>query len=302
MAPTGAATGNRNASITRQLGNWAKRDGTGAVFDSSTGFKLPNGADRSPDAAWIPRSRLRTLTSEQKEKFLPLCPDFVIELLSPTDTLSATQAKMTEYIENGSFLGWLIDPAGARFMSTARARLPPSCTTLWKSRPIPNCRGLSWTWGRFGSRRFRSLSNVHECRPGSREEFKSGASTRKLISSTADPFHTICGKLCGDRLASCHNFLSCNTSSRLHSPAASGDSLFDQSLACMKQRLDRRTEFLSIARGRLFLLLALFLLALSYGGCVKRSRDPRLSARSNAQAPASSQAISKEANDQQSGD
>jgi Uma2 family endonuclease len=110
MAPTGAATGNRNASITRQLGNWAKRDGTGAVFDSSTGFKLPNGADRSPDAAWIPRSRLRTLTSEQKEKFLPLCPDFVIELLSPTDTLSATQAKMTEYIENGSLLGWLIDP------------------------------------------------------------------------------------------------------------------------------------------------------------------------------------------------
>lgn len=110
MPPTGAATGVRNADITRQLGNWAKRDGTGAVFDSSTGFKLPNSADRSPDAAWIPRSRLATVTAEQKEKFPPLCPDFVIELLSPTDTLAATQAKMTEYIENGAQLGWLIDP------------------------------------------------------------------------------------------------------------------------------------------------------------------------------------------------
>lgn len=110
MAPTGAETGNRNSEITRQLGNWTKRDGTGAVFDSSTGFKLPNGADRSPDAAWIPRSRLATLTAKQKEKFLPLCPDFVIELLSPTDTLAATQAKMDEYIENGARLGWLIDP------------------------------------------------------------------------------------------------------------------------------------------------------------------------------------------------
>lgn len=96
--------------ITTQPRNWAKQDGTGAVFDSSTGFKLPNGADRSPDAAWIPRSRLATLTAEQIEKFPPLCPDFVIELLSPTDALSVTQTKMTEYIENGSQLGWLIDP------------------------------------------------------------------------------------------------------------------------------------------------------------------------------------------------
>jgi Uma2 family endonuclease len=110
MAPTGAETGNRNAEITAQLRNWAKQDGTGAFFDSSTGFKLPNGADRSPDAAWIPLSRLATLTTEQKEKFPPICPDFVIELLSPTDTLAVTQAKMDEYIENGAQLGWLIDP------------------------------------------------------------------------------------------------------------------------------------------------------------------------------------------------
>lgn len=110
MPPTGAATGNRNAEITAQLRNWAKQDGTGAVFDSSTGFKLPNGADRSPDAAWIKRSRLATLTAEQKDKFLPLCPDFVVELLSPSDSLTVVQAKMAEYIENGSALGWLINP------------------------------------------------------------------------------------------------------------------------------------------------------------------------------------------------
>jgi Uma2 family endonuclease len=110
MPPTGGATGNRNANITRQLGNWTKQDGTGAFFDSSTGFKLPNGADRSPDAAWIPLSRLATLTTGQKEKFPPICPDFVIELLSPTDTLAVTQAKMDEYIENGSHLGWMIYP------------------------------------------------------------------------------------------------------------------------------------------------------------------------------------------------
>jgi Uma2 family endonuclease len=110
MAPTGGETGNRNADITAQLVTWTKRDGTGAAFDSSTGFKLPNGADRSPDGSWVRKSRLAALTHEQKLKFLPLCPDFVIELLSPTDTLAVTQAKMDEYIENGAQLGWLIDP------------------------------------------------------------------------------------------------------------------------------------------------------------------------------------------------
>ncbi len=110
MAPTGGETGNRNADITAQLVTWTKRDGTGAAFDSSTGFKLPNGADRSPDGSWVRKSRLAALTHDQKLKFLPLCPDFVIELLSPTDTLAATQAKMDEYIENGAQLGWLIDP------------------------------------------------------------------------------------------------------------------------------------------------------------------------------------------------
>jgi Uma2 family endonuclease len=110
MAPAGAETGTRNADITAQLRNWAKRNGEGVAFDSSTGFKLPNRADRSPDGAWLLRSRLATLSREEKQKFLPLCPDFVIELLSPTDRLDTTKAKMDEYIENGSRLGWLIDP------------------------------------------------------------------------------------------------------------------------------------------------------------------------------------------------
>jgi Uma2 family endonuclease len=114
MPPTGWATGNRNAEITRQFCNWAKEDGTGVATDSSTGFKLPNGADRSPDAAWVRRERLAVLTAEQKGKFLPLCPDFVIELRSPTDTLAVVEAKMEEYIANGAQLGWLINPETRR--------------------------------------------------------------------------------------------------------------------------------------------------------------------------------------------
>jgi len=110
MPPTGWITGNRNAEITRQLANWAKTEGLGIVTDSSTGFKLPNGADRSPDAAWVRRERLAALTREQKEKFIPLCPDFVIELRSPTDNLETVRAKLAEYIANGAQLGWLLDP------------------------------------------------------------------------------------------------------------------------------------------------------------------------------------------------
>ncbi len=109
MPPTGGETGERNAEIALQLRLWAKRDGTGSTFDSSSGFALPNGATRSPDAAWITHSRLATLTAEQRKKFLPLCPDFALELRSPTDSLTALQAKMQEYLDNGARLGWLID-------------------------------------------------------------------------------------------------------------------------------------------------------------------------------------------------
>ena len=109
MAPTGGETGYRNNDLSRQLGNWARRDGRGRSFDSSTGFILPNGAARSPDASWVERSRLASLTREQKRKFLPLCPDFVVELTSPTDTLPEVREKMGEWMENGAQLGWLID-------------------------------------------------------------------------------------------------------------------------------------------------------------------------------------------------
>jgi len=110
MPPTGWETGNKNAEINRQLGNWARQDGTGKIGESSTGFKLPNGADRSPDGSWVERSRLAQLTLEQRTKFLPLCPDFAIELRSPSDDLDEVKAKMEEYLACGSRLGWLIDP------------------------------------------------------------------------------------------------------------------------------------------------------------------------------------------------
>jgi Uma2 family endonuclease len=109
MPPAGGETGNRNAGLTAQLWMWNELNKLGKVFDSSTGFKLPNGADRSPDAAWVKLERWDALTQEQKIKFPPLCPDFVVELLSPSDSLKATQEKMQEYINNGACLGWLIN-------------------------------------------------------------------------------------------------------------------------------------------------------------------------------------------------
>ncbi len=110
MAPTGGGTSWRNSQLITQLSIWADQESSGVVFDSSGGFTLPNGAVRSPDVSWIKRSRLAALTPEQKQRFLPLCPDFVIELLSPSDSLKILQDKMQEYIENGAGLGWLIDP------------------------------------------------------------------------------------------------------------------------------------------------------------------------------------------------
>ncbi len=109
MPPVGGETSNRNARITCYLFNWADIDATGIVFDSSTGFKLPNGAVRSPDASWVKLSRWNALTPEQQTRFLPLSPDFVIELLSPSDSLKVTQKKMEEYKSNGVRLGWLIN-------------------------------------------------------------------------------------------------------------------------------------------------------------------------------------------------
>lgn len=109
MAPAGSGSSSRNATVTYLLKAWSLGGGTGVVFDSSGGFILPNGATRSPDAAWVHRSRLKGFTAAQKERFLPLCPDFVIEVRSPSDSLALTHEKMREYIENGALLGWLLD-------------------------------------------------------------------------------------------------------------------------------------------------------------------------------------------------
>ncbi|MBX7221151.1 MAG: Uma2 family endonuclease [Blastocatellia bacterium] len=110
MPPTGGETGNRNSLLIILLGTWALADGTGKTFDSSTLFKLPNGAKRSPDAAWVQQKRINALTDAECLGPLPLCPDFAIELCSPTDDVRALQDKMQEYTENGLALGWLIDP------------------------------------------------------------------------------------------------------------------------------------------------------------------------------------------------
>lgn len=110
MPPTGGETGNRNIKIAFQLEAWSSQNDLGIAFDSSTGFKLPNGAERSADASWVRRDRWDALSAEQKRKFPPLCPDFVVELRSETDSLKALRAKMQEYIDNGARLGWLIDP------------------------------------------------------------------------------------------------------------------------------------------------------------------------------------------------
>jgi Uma2 family endonuclease len=114
MPPTGSKSGHRNLKLSIKLGLWAEQDGTGQAFDSSTGFALPNGAKRSPDFAWIANERWNALTQDEQEKFAPLCPDFVVELRSPTDSLKTLQRKMEEYIANGAQLGWLIDPLERR--------------------------------------------------------------------------------------------------------------------------------------------------------------------------------------------
>ncbi len=109
MSPTGSETGYKNSSLLGQLWNWNYQKKLGKTFDSSTGFKLPNGATRSPDVSWIKKERWETLTKDEKRKFAPICPDFVIELLSVNDDWDEGKSKMQEYLENGIKLGWLID-------------------------------------------------------------------------------------------------------------------------------------------------------------------------------------------------
>ena len=114
MAPVGSESSRQNLSLSAQLWQWNRQTQLGVAFDASAGFALPNGAIRSPDAAWIAKERWQQLTPEQRRRFAPLCPDFVLELRSPSDDLAALQAKLQEYLENGSQLGWLIDPESQR--------------------------------------------------------------------------------------------------------------------------------------------------------------------------------------------
>jgi Uma2 family endonuclease len=109
MPPTGGTTGKRNAKLITYFVNWNDQMQLGEVFDSSTAFRLPNGSNRSPDVAWVSRDRWQSLTLEQQDGFPPLCPDFVVELRSKSDSLKSLQDKMQEYLENGLLLGWLID-------------------------------------------------------------------------------------------------------------------------------------------------------------------------------------------------
>ena len=110
ISPTGAKTSWRNSKLVQRLANWADANGRGVAFDSNAGFTLPNGAKRSPEAAWVRLESWEDLTDEEQERFAPLCPDFVAELRSPQDNLSNLQVKMQEYIDNGARLGWLLDP------------------------------------------------------------------------------------------------------------------------------------------------------------------------------------------------
>jgi Uma2 family endonuclease len=114
MTPAGGESSHRSLEIAAALHTWAKQDGTGVAFDSSGGFVLPNGAMRAPDAAWMRRDRLAGLSTEAKKRFLPLCPDFVVEIRSSSDSLADQREKLEEYRDSGARLGWLVDPEARR--------------------------------------------------------------------------------------------------------------------------------------------------------------------------------------------
>jgi Uma2 family endonuclease len=137
---TGGETGRRNFDLIGRFSAWVRHDGTGLGFDSSTGFLVPNGAERAPDVAWVRRSRWDALSEAQRRKVPPVCPDFVIELGSPSDMLAAGQAKLEEYIASGARLGWLIDPGERRAYvyrpgcAVEALEQGPSCAVIPSSR------------------------------------------------------------------------------------------------------------------------------------------------------------------------
>jgi Uma2 family endonuclease len=150
MPPTGGETGRKNATLIARLVMWNETYNLGVVFDSSSCFRLPKGGDRSPDVSWLKKERWDSLTPEQQRKFPPLCPDFVLELLSPSDNLSFTQAKMQEYQANGVQLGWLLNPQDQQ-VEIYRLGYPVeilSCPReLFGENVLPNfVLNLAWFW------------------------------------------------------------------------------------------------------------------------------------------------------------
>jgi Uma2 family endonuclease len=130
MAPTGGETGNWNSDLNLEIGLWNRTSKAGKTFDSSTGFELPASGDRSPDVAWITLDKWEALTPVERRRFLPLCPDFAIELMSRPDSWVQTQAKMVEYMESGCRLAWLLDPKGKRVAIYRVGKPPELLTTL----------------------------------------------------------------------------------------------------------------------------------------------------------------------------
>ena len=148
MSPTGGETGHRNIEIVFQVQAWSRTNNLGIAFDSSTEFKMPKGANYSPNASWVRRDRWKVLTPEQKRKFPPLAPDFVIELRSPTDSLGTLRVKMQEYRENGVLLGWLIDPEDQSILVYPPGQQPQFFEERADELPVPALlSGLELTLG-----------------------------------------------------------------------------------------------------------------------------------------------------------
>ncbi|WP_204150618.1 Uma2 family endonuclease [Leptolyngbya sp. CCY15150] len=150
MSPTGGETGNRNIEIAADFVIWNRQSKLGYLFDSSTCFKLPGGGDRSPDVAWVEKSRWDALTPDQRRKFPPLCPDFALELASPSDNLATLRAKMQEYLDSGLRLGWLINPQDQQ-VEIYRPQQPPDWvatpSTLSGETVLPGFElNLAWLW------------------------------------------------------------------------------------------------------------------------------------------------------------
>ncbi len=139
MSPAGGYASFQNLEVTRQLSIWSIQDRTGVAFDSSAGFRLPNGAMRSPDAAWVQLARLKKLSRREKEQFIPLCPDFVIEVASPSDDISSLREKMKEYVGCGLRRGWLIQPGSTQIeiYTPDRVEILSSPVTL-SADPVPS--------------------------------------------------------------------------------------------------------------------------------------------------------------------